>query len=220
MKIKGFFITLEGIDGCGKTTQARLLAEHLAGKGMSVVRSREPGGTGIGLKIRSILLDPGHNGMNPVTEMLLYSADRAQHISEVIEPALASGKVVICDRFADATTAYQGYARGIDLDLVGTLEEIATRGCSPDLTVLLDIPVEEALGRAIGRNNTHGTGHEGRFEEESAAFHEKVRQGYLAIAQCEPERVKIIDATGSVEEIQARIRAAVDKVIGRRDNVI
>lgn len=218
MKIPGgFFITLEGIDGCGKTTQAKLLVEYLRGRGYDVVHTREPGGTAIGRKIRSILLDPESKGMTAAAELLLYSADRAQHLSEIVEPALKAGKVVICDRFTDATVAYQGFARGLDMQEIETLNGVATRGCRPDATLLLDLPVQTALSRAKGRNHADNAGGEGRFEEESLAFHEKVRQGYLTIAGCEPDRVKVIRATGAVEEIQAAVRAAAD---GALNNVV
>lgn len=209
----GFFITLEGIDGCGKTTQAGLLAEYLKGRGFEVVLTREPGGTDIGRKVRAILLDPQSKGMSPLAELLLYSADRAEHMSEVIEPALRAGAVVVCDRFTDATSAYQGFARGLDMDLINKLAGIATSGTSPRLTLVLDLPVENALARARGRNDKNSSSHEARFEEESTAFHVKVRDGYLEIARRQPGRVKVIDATGSVKEIQAGIRAEVDKAL-------
>jgi dTMP kinase len=209
----GLFITLEGIDGCGKTTQAELLADYLTGKGFGVVRTREPGGTDIGRRIRAILLDPESKGITGLAELLLYCADRAQHMAEVIEPALSAGSVVVCDRFTDATAAYQGFARGLGLEVIDNLAEIATRGRRPDITLLFDLPVDKALGRARGRNDKNNTGHEARFEEESSAFHEKVRQGYLEIARREPGRVKVIAAAGSMEEIQAAVRAAVDGAI-------
>jgi len=209
----GFFITLEGIEGCGKSTQSRLLADYLIGKGISVTLTREPGGTEIGRRIRAILLDPESRAITGLTELMLYSADRAQHLSEVIEPALARGGVVVCDRYADATAAYQGHARGLDLDVIGSLTEIATKGCRPDLTLLLDLPVELGLKRAIGRNSENGSDNEARFEQEAVEFHDKVRQGYLRIAGCESDRVKVIDATGTIDEIQLAIRAAVDEAI-------
>ncbi len=206
---KGFFITLEGIEGCGKTTQARLLADYVKKMGRSVVLTREPGGTIIGKRIREILLDSESKGMDSRAELLLYFADRAQHVAEVIEPALADGAVVICDRFTDATTAYQGFGRGLELELITELNEAATRGLMPDLTLLLDLPVTEGLKRARKRNGDNDQGHEGRFEEEPDEFHEKVRQGYLTIACCDADRFKVIDASGTVEDVQAKIR---DKV--------
>ncbi len=206
----GFFITLEGIEGCGKTTQAKLLAEHLKGKGRHVVLTREPGGTAIGKRIREILLDPESKGINSRAELLLYFADRAQHVAQVIEPALAKGAVVICDRFTDATTAYQGFGRGVNLGLIAALNAAATHGLTPDMTLLLDLPVEQGLRRARKRNGDNNQGREGRFEEEPDEFHEKVRQGYLTIASCEADRFKVIDATGTVEEVQEAIRGKVE----------
>jgi len=213
MEAKGFFITLEGIDGCGKTTQASLLAQHLREKGREVVHTREPGGTAIGSRIRAILLDPGSADITADTELLLYSADRAQHVAELIEPALSRGAVVLCDRFTDATAAYQGFARGLDMETIQALNELSTRGCRPDLTLVFDLPVEVALSRARGRNDENGSSHEARFEQEEAAFHEKVRQGYLGIASCDPGRVKGIDASGAPEAVQAAVRAAVDAAL-------
>ncbi len=203
---KGFFITFEGIEGCGKTTQARLLAEYIQNGGRRVVLTREPGGTAIGKRIREILLDPESKGIDSRAELLLYFADRAQHVAEVIEPALADGAVVICDRFADATAAYQGFGRGVDLELVADLNNTATNGLTPDFTLLMDLPVVEGLRRARIRNGDINHAREGRFEEEPDEFHEKVRQGYLTIASCETDRFKIIDASGTPEEVQAAIR--------------
>jgi len=211
----GFFITLEGIEGCGKSTQTRLLAEYLEGRGYEVTVTREPGGTAIGKRIRAVLLDPDSKGITGLTELLLYSADRAQHLAEVVEPALAAGGVVVCDRFTDATVAYQGYGRGLDIGLIETLTGIATAGCRPDMTLLLDLPVEKGLARAIGRNDENGAHHEARFEQEALEFHEKVRQGYLHIYTCEQDRVKVLDAEGSVDEVWSAIRAVVDEAINR-----
>ncbi|MBI5190874.1 MAG: dTMP kinase [Nitrospirae bacterium] len=217
MKITGgFFITLEGIEGCGKTTQSSMLVEYLEAEGYHVTKTREPGGTAVGGRIRAILLDPESRGITGTTELMLYSADRAQHMAEVIEPALAAGGIVVCDRFADATLAYQGYGRGLDADVIASLTDIATRGCKPDLTILFDLPVEQGLGRAIGRNDSTGAAHESRFEQEALAFHEKVRQGYLAIAACDRERVKVIDASGTIEEVWAVLREVVEAAVKGR----
>lgn len=199
------FITFEGIEGCGKSTQIRLLEGHLQKRGLPVLRTREPGGTPVGEKIRQVLLNRDFKEMGPVTELLLYAAARAQHIDQVIRPALQAGKTVLCDRYADATEAYQGYARGLDKTLLKMLHKIAAGNLKPDLTFLLDCPVELGLARVRERN---------RFEEEAAAFHEKVRQGYLHVARGEPKRIKVIDAGGSVETIHRKIIAYVEKYTG------
>lgn len=209
----GFFITLEGIEGCGKSTQAVLLAEHLDALGYNVTRTREPGGTRIGRRIRAVLLDPDTDGITGLAELLLYLADRAQHISEVMEPALAAGGVVVCDRFSDATAAYQGYGRGQDLDMIKTLGDAATRDLKPDLTLLLDLPVEAGLARAISRNEDNGAHKEARFEQEAAEFHERVRRGYLDMACLEPDRVKVIDAAGTVDEVWEAVLAVVTEAL-------
>ncbi len=213
----GFFITLEGIDGCGKTTQAALLADYLSAKGYEITRTREPGGTEIGARIRAILLDPASKGLTGAAELLLYSADRAQHTAEVIEPALRAGRVVVCDRYTDATAAYQGYARGLDIHDREELAGISTLGCRPDLTLLLDLPAEAGLGRAIGRNDESGTDKESRFEQEKLEFHERVRQGYLAIASCDSERVKVVDASRSANEVWESVRHIVELAISQRE---
>jgi len=214
MKIPGgFFITLEGIEGCGKSTQSVLLTEHLDALGYSVTKTREPGGTDIGRRVRAILLDPDSRGITGLTELLLYSADRSQHIAEVIEPALASGGVVVCDRYTDATAAYQGYGRGQSLDVIKALEETAARGLAPDLTILMDLPVETGLSRAISRNDQSGAHKEARFEQEAVEFHERVRKGYLDIACREPDRVKVIDASGTVGDVWAAVLEVVDEAL-------
>ena len=212
----GFFITVEGIDGCGKTTQSAMLAEYLRGQGLDIVHTREPGGTAIGNKIRAILLDPANTAITGMTELMLYSADRAQHMDELINPVLEGGGVVVCDRFTDATAAYQGYARGLQLKTIDMLSAIATGGTAPDITVVLDLPVWKALTRARQRNCDNDIACEARFEEESLEFHERVRQGYLSIAASEPDRVKVIHAEVGIEEIQAAIREAVDRRLGER----
>ena len=214
MKIPGgYFITLEGIEGCGKSTQAAMLVSYLKGRGFGVTHTREPGGTAIGRRIRAILLDPESSGITGTTELLLYSADRAQHMAEIIEPALAGGDVVVCDRFTDATLAYQGFGRGLDKGPIAELNGLATHGRKPRLTLLLDLPVEDGLGRAIGRNDKDGIYHEARFELEAYTFHEKVRQGYLDIAAAEPGRVKVVDAAGTVDAVHAAIRATADEAL-------
>jgi len=216
VKKRGFFITVEGIEGCGKTTQAALLTAYLKKKGMDVLHTREPGGTDIGRRVRALLLDPESKALTGLAELLLYSADRAQHLAEVVEPALKKGVAVICDRFTDATLAYQGFGRGLDMDVIESLNEIATGGCRPDLTLLLDLPVEVGLGRAIGRNDKTGNYNEARFEMEAVKFHKKVRKGYLSIAACEQDRIKVIDAGGTVKEVKDAVRAVVDEALAAK----
>ncbi|MDW7643516.1 MAG: dTMP kinase [Desulfuromonadales bacterium] len=201
------FITFEGIEGCGKTTQLRLLARNLAAQGVDVVTTREPGGCPIADAIRQILLDPGNQALVPRSELLLYAAARAQHVDEVIRPALQAGKTVLCDRFTDATCAYQGYGRGLDKTLIHRLNELAAAETCPDLTILLDMPAEEGLQRAQSRNTVQTLEHEGRFEQESLTFHRRVRQGYLELAHRQ-NRFLVIDALGSQETVASRIGEA------------
>lgn len=215
----GKFITFEGVEGCGKTTQIRLLAEALEKSGMSVRLTREPGGCPISDKIRAILLDASNSEMTPSAELLLYAAARAQHIHEVIEPAIKAGKTVLCDRFTDATLSYQGYGRGLDLSLIKSLNETATAGCKPDLTILIDCPVEIGLERAVARIEAGSAAdinhlREERFERESIDFHQRVRSGYLKLAEGSPERFIIIDGTGTPAEISSRILEAVSSRLG------
>lgn len=201
------FITFEGTEGCGKSTQIRLLADHLSQRGHQVCTTREPGGCRISDEIRRILLDPASEGMDPVTELMLYAAARAQHVAEVIRPALKRGEIVLCDRFADATLAYQGYGRKLDIELTQSLNRIATDGLTPDLTILLDIPLETGLERAVSRNSLDDNS-EGRFEQEALAFHQRVRDGYLTLASQE-ERFRVVTAEGSIDDVAERIRHAV-----------
>jgi dTMP kinase len=198
----GKLITFEGIDGCGKSTQMRLLERYLTEHGHDVVSTREPGGTELGKKIRSALLDGGKDSVEPLTELLLYAADRAQHTRQVIMPALAAGKVVLSDRFYDATTVYQGYARGFDLKLVNQLNELATGGLKPDLTFLFDLDVETGLKRTRRRGYQTGEAatRPDRLDQEPVEFHERVRRAYLEIAAREPQRFRVIPAAGPVEE--------------------
>ena len=208
-----FFITLEGGEGSGKTTQIRRLKGYLARRGIPCHVTREPGGCSIGEKIRKILLDPGHYTMAPLSELFLYEAARAQHVTEVIEPLLKRGVTVLCDRFADATTAYQGYGRRLNLPWVDSLNHLATGGRRPDVTFLLDCPPGKGLERALGRNRSRNLDKEGRFEEERLSFHRRVRKGYLAIARKEPQRVKIIDARQGEEKVFEKIRQVVDELM-------
>ncbi len=209
MDIMAFFITIEGIEGCGKSTQIGHLARHLADRGEQTLTTREPGGCPIADEIRTILLHPGNAAMAPRAELLLYAAARAQHVDEVVRPALSQGTTVLCDRFTDATLAYQGYGRGLDIDLINRLNLIAADGLTPDLTLLLEMPVEEGLFRARRRNTDSAEVDEGRFEAESLAFHRKVRDGYLQLAARE-ERFKIIDARGDIDAVAEKIRRTVD----------
>lgn len=204
---RGRFITFEGMDGCGKTTQFRILGNWLRERGTEPVETVEPGGTAIGQQIRRILLDPANADIQPRTELLLYFASRAQNVDQVIRPALEAGRVVLCDRFTDSTLVYQGAGRGIDASLVLDLDRIACRGLKPDLTFLIDIDLETSLARAKRRNERTGNS-ESRLDEESAAFHERVRQGYLALAKSEPERFFVIDGRGGIGEVSALIREA------------
>jgi dTMP kinase len=207
----GLFITFEGGEGSGKSTQLRLLAEALRNRGIPVVTTREPGGCAIADRVREILLDAASKEMTPETELLLYAAARAQHVNQVLRPALADGKVVLCDRYCDATIAYQGYGRGLDMGLIRTLNDIATLGLYPDLTLLIDCPVETGLRRALGRiRKTAPTElREERFELEGVAFHNAVRSGYAAIAGAEPARVTVIDGSAPIVEVAAAIQAVV-----------
>jgi len=198
----GKLITFEGIDGCGKSTQMRLLEQYLTELGLAVVSTREPGGTELGRKIRSALLDGVEGSVEPLAELLLYAADRAQHVRQVIMPALAEGKVVLSDRFYDATTVYQGYARGFDLALVNQLNELAAGGLKPDLTLLFDLDVETGLKRTWERGDVADgkAARPDRLDQEPVEFHECVREAYLEIAAREPQRFRVIPAAGPVEE--------------------
>ncbi len=203
----GMFITLEGIEGSGKSTQIKYLIRTLEQKGHLCVYTREPGATPIGTQIRNILLDSKNNALVPLAELLLYEADRAQHVSEVIEPALHQGKVVISDRFFDATVVYQGYARGFDLEFIDVLHRQVLREHRPNLTLLLDLPVETGLERAwkrIAGEESRGP-KEDRFEMEDPAFHERVRQGYLTVAEMEPERFRVVDASKPPNDVHEEI---------------
>lgn len=205
---KGVFVTLEGGEGSGKTTQLPLIAKWLESLGREVVTTREPGGTPLGASIRALLLRSG--GEVPVAraELMLYGADRAQHVQRVIAPALAEGKVVLCDRYADATEAYQGHGRGIDLNLVRTLNEAATGGLKPDRTVWIDIDPELGVKRSLARLAGDTGGAESRFEEEQLAFHKRVREGYAGLANTETGRFRRVDGNGTVAEVFERVQAA------------
>ncbi len=199
------FITFEGMEGCGKSTQAKRLVDHLELLAIPLVLTLEPGGTRVGEAIRRVLLDSRNDNLSTLAELLLYAADRAQHMEEVINPALGQGKWVVCDRFADATTVYQGYARGQDMTLIHRLREKTCSGLWPDITFLLDCPVDVGLKRAIRRNETLPEDGQDRFEREKRAFHEAVKQGYLTLAKKEQERFVVIDATLTENEIEVQI---------------
>jgi dTMP kinase len=202
------FITLEGIEGSGKTTQIDTIVNYLQKQGRPCITTREPGGTGIGRQIRTILLDPKNSDLDPLAELLLYAADRAQHLESVIKPQLTSGKTVICDRFFDATTVYQGIARGLDMRVICKLHEIVLGSVRPDLTLLFDLPVEIGLQRAWDSLDSGSrSAQESRFEKESLAFHEKIRNGYLALAEQEPDRFRVINAANEKSQVREDIKA-------------
>lgn len=205
--MSGVFITFEGIEYCGKSTQALLLAERLKKKGYSIVSTREPGGTNIGEDIRKILLNAENSAMTDLTEVLLYVASRVQHVYEVIQPALLENKIVICDRFIDSTIAYQCYARGLDLELIRKLHELVIKDITPNLTLLLDIAPEKGLLRAKGKRD--------RIENEDINFHRLVRQGYLQIAEQEPGRVKVIDGDRDIDVVYQMVCNYVDEIVGK-----
>ena len=208
--MKGLFITLEGPEGAGKSTQLPRLCTWLEGQGRPVVATRNPGGTAIGRQIRQVLLDPANKAMVPMAELMLYAADRAQHVEEVVRPALASGAVVLCDRFGDSTLAYQGYGRGLDLTLLRALNEMASGGLRPDLTLLLDLPSEVGLARVAASRAID------RLEDEAIAFHHRLREGYRALAAEEPDRFVVVDATQDPERVQAQLQEAVGKLLATR----
>lgn len=216
--MNGTFVTFEGTEGTGKSTQVALLAAALTAGGARVVVTREPGGTAFGARLRSILLDPAAGNLDPYAELFCYLADRAQHVREVIAPALAAGAVVICDRFADATLAYQGDGRGLDPGVIAAANERATGGLRPDLTLLLDLErVEEGVARARRRQAGDGSsGVEDRFEREEDAFHRRVRGGYLRLAREAPGRIVVVAVDGrGPEAVHARVLAEVAAVRAR-----
>jgi dTMP kinase len=207
------FITFEGVEGSGKTTQIRRLERYLTRKGILCKVTREPGGPPISEKVRKILLNPDHREMVPLSELFLYEAARAQHLKEVIEPILKKGGVVLCDRFSDATTAYQGFGRKLDLALIKRLNHLATQGRNPDVTFLLDCPSGLGLKRAVQRNQRQKKTKEERFEREKIQFHHRVRRGYHWIAKKEPHRVKVIDTQEGVDKTFEKIRRIIDELI-------
>jgi len=192
--MRGIFITFEGIEGSGKTTLMDRVAQALRKKGLDPLLSREPGGTDLGIALRNVLLHPGAAGMEAVTELMLFGADRAQHVAEVVRPALEAGRVVLCDRFSDATRAYQGHGRGIPDETVDAVDKIARGETRPDMTILLDLPAEMGLERARRRNSQAADQSESRIDEEELTFHSRVREGYLFITRNDPERFLVLDA--------------------------
>jgi dTMP kinase len=200
----GLFITFEGGEGSGKTTQLEALLTHLRSAGREAVTTRDPGGTPIGKQIRALVLDRDHTRMAPAAELLLYEASRAQLVQEIIRPALATDRIVLCDRFIDSTVAYQGYGRRLDLDVIAQLNALATGGLHPDLTFLLDLDPVLGLARATQRVAERHERHD-RIEGEVLAFHQRVRAGYQSIAAAEPERVTVLDASLAVPEVQGHI---------------
>ncbi len=209
------FITFEGPEGSGKTTQIQALYSYLKDRGYDVILTREPGGTAIGDQIRRILLDPANQEMLPEAEILLFSASRAQLVGELVRPALARGAIVICDRYTDSTMAYQGFGRGLDLEALRNITRFATGGLTPDLTVYLDIEVEEGLRRkrAASREDAEAWN---RLDQQAVDFYNRVRQGYLALAIAEPERWLVVDAARPRDVIQEEIRGRVDALLSSR----
>ena len=212
---RGLFITLEGIEGCGKSTQARLLGEYLRSRGHVTVETREPGGTPLAEKVRSVLLDRADEPVAPETEAFLVLAARRQHVAQVIEPALARGAIVLCDRFSDSTLAYQGYARGLHVPLLERLNRLATDRVTPNLTLLFDVPVATGLARRSATETN-------RLDRESLRFHQKVRAGFLDLAKRHPARVKVVSARASKETVARAVARVVtpllDRMIRRLDS--
>jgi dTMP kinase len=200
--MSGFFISFEGVDGSGKSTQLEMLAGELRRRGGSVLTTREPGGTPLGARLRESLLDINEQ-VDPLAELLIFAADRAHHVRTVIQPALAESKIVLSDRYADATVAYQGSGRGFSREIITQVVQLATGGLKPDLTLFFDLPVEEGL-RRIAARGSQGTNPD-RLDAEDVAFHRRVREGYLAINAAEPDRFRVIDAIGTAEEIHQRV---------------
>jgi dTMP kinase len=203
---RGLFITFEGIEGCGKSTQSKLLLEYLARQGYDCVHTREPGGTKAGEKIRDVLLHSKKTHISDLTEMLLFEAARSQIVEEIIKPAMGSKKIIICDRFADATMSYQGYGGNVALDTIESINRIATGGLEPDLTIVLDLDTITGLERAKSKGID-------RMESKDLAYHERVRSGYLELARNNPGRIKVIKVADEVDRTQALVRQEVESVI-------
>lgn len=214
----GFFITFEGIEGSGKTTQIALLAQALTQVGQRVIQTREPGGCKIANQLRRILLDPANTDLFPTAELLLYAAARAQHVAEVIQPALAEGAIVLCDRFTDATSAYQGAGRSLDCKLINQLNQIAAGGTRPELTILIDLPADIGLKRALDREEQQNDSSEGRFEREELAFHQRVREAYLEFARQNPQRFYLVDGRQSISFLADKIWQHTQAALGQKES--
>ena len=210
----GLFLTLEGVEGGGKTTQMRCLLEKLRAVGHTVVENYEPGGTRIGKQIRSILLEAANKDLGASAELLLFFASRAQAVDEVIRPALAKGHIVVSDRFTDSSWVYQGWARGLGVDAVEALDKVACRGLRPQMTLVFDLDIETGLARARARNTEDGLT-ETRLDDESIAFHHRVREAYHELARLEPERVGLIDASADPETVSAAVWHNVQPLLQR-----
>ena len=211
---KSVFITIEGCEGCGKTTQSELLKKYLESKGLTVVLTREPGGSIVAEQVRNILLNPNFN-VAPYCELMLYEASRAQHLEDIIKPNLQKGCVVICDRFTDSTLAYQGFARGIDKKIIEKLNNIATSGLKPDLTIYLDINPNKGIKKAKTVNKGKLTGGD-RIERESLKFHNNVRKGFLELAKKYPNRIKKVKTSEVIEKTQKEINKEIDKFFKKK----
>ncbi|MFN7827102.1 MAG: dTMP kinase [Acidobacteriota bacterium] len=203
MALTGRLITFEGIDGSGKSTQLRRLAQSLTAAGYEVITTREPGGTPLGTRLRAALLDGEPGSVDPLAELLLYAADRAQHIRQLVRPALEAGRIVLSDRFYDATVAYQGHGRGFPLALIHQLNQLATEGLTPDLTLVYDLDVAVGLARTHDRQTGAASDQPDRLDREPSAFHQRVRAGYHALIAADPRRCRAVPATGTVEEVFA-----------------
>lgn len=206
---KGLFITFEGIEGCGKSTHSRLLFEYLKKKGYPCVHAREPGGTKLGEAVRDVLLKSNGLNISDLAELFLFEACRAEIVGQILEPALFKNKIVICDRYSDATYAYQGCGGRVDKGAIKALDKIATKGLRPDITILLDIGISEGLKRARKKGID-------RMESKSMSYHRRVRAGYLKLSRLESDRIKVIGVNGPIEKVQARIRKEVEDVLCRR----
>lgn len=209
----GTFITVEGPDGAGKTTQLQLLADRLTAEGYEIVMTREPGGTRIGNEIRSLILNPDFQEMDEMTEILLYAASRAQHVNELIRPALAAGKIVLCDRFIDASIAYQGYGLGYTIEQVRSINQQATNHLTPDRTYLFDLTVSESKQRMMDRGALD------RIEQRDDAFRQRVYDGFMTLAVQEPERIQLVDANQSIESLQMELCKDVLTYLKKRERL-